>query len=114
MLKKINDNNSDFNKVYLKEVQGVEYPHCKEHGAMIKVNNNGLYRCIRSEGSEDCRAGCDFIREKKISLSELATITKVLLDDYSKKQIIASIDFVEKHKELCKHTVKSERENEDY
>lgn len=35
-------------KVYLKD----EYPHCKNHGALLKVSPNGIWRCPA------CNEGC--------------------------------------------------------
>lgn len=62
-LEPIDDGNSDFEKVELRgSTNGKMHPHCTEHGAMIKVasweDNEGMWRCIRSENLEDCRAGC--------------------------------------------------------
>ena len=68
ILKPINDNNSDFSLVYLKEKYGVKYPYCELHGAMLKVSKEGIWRCIRGDYIQtssnpikkniDCRAGC--------------------------------------------------------
>ena len=59
-MKEINDGNSDISLVELK--RGT--PHCKKHGAMSKVSQDGLWRCLR----RDCRAGC--IVEQNINYKE--------------------------------------------
>ena len=58
------DGNSNFELVEL--INGK--PHCKNHGAMLKVSQHGFWRCIRAkpldpnnlteEYEGDCRAGC--------------------------------------------------------
>lgn len=53
IIEPIDDNNSNFELVYLNPK-----PHCKDHGAMLKVSEAGLWRCIRTKGAKDCRAGC--------------------------------------------------------
>ena len=65
----IPDGNSDFDSVEIRQT-----PHCIKHGAMLKVSEAGLWRCIRSEPDRtrysteeckkfDCRAGCIWRRE---------------------------------------------------
>lgn len=53
----------DFDKVdFFVGPSGRPKPYCTEHGAMNKVadweDNEGMWRCLRSENTEDCRAGC--------------------------------------------------------
>ena len=55
LIKIIEDNNTDFSLVVLKD----NLPHCKLHGAMLKVSEAGYWRCIRAKGQIDCRAGCE-------------------------------------------------------
>lgn len=62
-LEPIDDGNSDFETVELRgPTNGKMYPYCTDHGAMNKVaaweDNEGMWRCLRSENTEDCRAGC--------------------------------------------------------
>lgn len=62
-LEPIDDGNSDFEKVALRgSTNGKLHPHCTDHGAMNKVacweNNEGMWRCLRSKNTADCRAGC--------------------------------------------------------
>jgi hypothetical protein len=58
----IEDGNTDSSIVYMKDGK----PHCRKHGAMIKVSESGLWRCIRAislktgKCVDDCRAGCVF------------------------------------------------------
>ena len=59
----IEDNNSDFESVFLKD----GLPYCKQHGAMLKVSvfkehGGGFWRCITGS-LKDCRSGCNEIRE---------------------------------------------------
>ncbi len=63
ILKPIEDNNTDFNLVYLDDVgkTGKQTPHCKIHKAMNKVSvfddenkRGGYWRCLQAQ----CRAGC--------------------------------------------------------
>lgn len=62
-LEPIDDGNSNFEKVEFRDSgnTGTDTPHCTDHGAMNKVaaweNNEGMWRCLRSENTEDCRAG---------------------------------------------------------
>ena len=70
-IKPIDDNNSDFNKVILRKTKIYPYLHpiCKEHGAMLRVSKEGLYRCILAKSLKtgkcvkDCRAGCILIED---------------------------------------------------
>jgi len=65
--KPINDGNSNHKIVYLHKSKHAtrETPHCKNHGAMIKVSESGLWRCIQAvslktgKTPNDCRAGCE-------------------------------------------------------
>lgn len=71
-LKEISDGNSDLSLVELKwsGKQIGYHPHCKKHGAMLRVSKDiKMYRCIRAEPDKsrynaeqrkamDCRAGC--------------------------------------------------------
>jgi hypothetical protein len=44
-----------------KDIDNRITPHCKLHGAMNKVSDTGLWRCISTwkEGQDNaCRAGC--------------------------------------------------------
>ncbi len=57
-LKPIDDNNTNFDLVELKN----KSPHCINHGAMNKVSaydNGGYWRCLY----ECCRAGCEQIKK---------------------------------------------------
>ncbi len=66
----IKDNNSRFDLVLLRDDGNIGRltPYCKRHGAMIKVSEVGIWRCIRAKSLEpdkvtdeyegDCRAGC--------------------------------------------------------
>ena len=53
---------SNINLVYIDEKSNT--PHCKIHGAMNKVTDTGIWRCIRAislktgKCEDDCRAGC--------------------------------------------------------
>lgn len=57
LIKTIDDNNTSFELVEL--INNI--PHCKLHGAMLKVSEAGFWRCIRAKGQIDCRAGCEEI-----------------------------------------------------
>ena len=68
----IPDEPNGFNLVELKSDNGCkESPHCKLHGAMLKVSESGMWRCIRGKKQErfnttiDCRAGCKELHENK-------------------------------------------------
>ena len=62
----IEDENSRFDLVELKSDSPKcrETPHCKIHGAMLKVSEGGYWRCIQAislltgKCLNDCRAGC--------------------------------------------------------
>lgn len=41
----------------VEQPKGIITPHCKNHGAMNKVNSSGLWRCV---STYDCRAGCEY------------------------------------------------------
>ena len=66
IIKPIEDNNSDFAKVFIQSTHPdiIPTPHCKDHGSMNKVSNfeaGGYWRCISSvsKGLDNmCRAGC--------------------------------------------------------
>jgi hypothetical protein len=61
----INDNNSNFELVYLHSnyEDKINTPHCEKHGAMNKVSvhedNGGIWRCLELS----CRCGCIQIRK---------------------------------------------------
>lgn len=65
-LKPIEDGNSDFDLVELRDDGNIgrETPHCKIHGAMVMVSKHGLWRCpqpinlLTGKCVPDCRAGC--------------------------------------------------------
>jgi len=69
-IKPIEDGNSNFELVELRDFgnTGRKTPHCKNHGAMLKVSEYGFWRCIMAKPLEpdkltdeyegDCRAGC--------------------------------------------------------
>jgi len=65
-LKPIDDGNSDFDLVELRDDGNIGRltPHCKIHGAMLKVSEHGYWRCVRAinlltgKCHNDCRAGC--------------------------------------------------------
>lgn len=71
-LKVIEDGNSNFDLIELEDSgnTGILTPHCKLHGAMNKVSEEGIWRCLRAESNKDyeklwtdelerdCRAGC--------------------------------------------------------
>ena len=67
---------ADFSLVKLKKLDSKLYPHCKEHGAMLKVSEHGIWRCITIHGIDRsnprnikkfdnlCRAGCWGVRNE--------------------------------------------------
>ena len=59
-IKLIPDGNSNFELVKLNKNFDSDRltPHCKIHGAMNKVSDKGIWRCLRSHTEIDCRAGC--------------------------------------------------------
>ena len=67
-MKPINDNNSNIEIVELRDDGNIDRdtPHCKNHGAMLKVSDFGIWRCIQAinlstgKCQNDCRAGCIF------------------------------------------------------
>jgi len=75
-MKPIPDNNSNIELVELRDDGGIGRltPHCKKHGAMLKISPFGYWRCIRAEPFRegnwkpsqeyegDCRAGCIYER----------------------------------------------------
>lgn len=73
----MDDGNSDFEKVELRDSgnTGKDTPHCRVHGAMNKVasweDNEGMWRCLQSESTADCRAGCIERRGRLENLSSM-------------------------------------------
>lgn len=66
MLKPIEDNNSNLSLCY---IGYLDHPHCKKHGAMIRVAEQiKMYRCPGMHNDGACRAGC--IREIIESLNQ--------------------------------------------
>lgn len=71
-IKPLGDGNTDFGLVELtRDSVGTRMtPHCKKHGAMLKVSPY-IWRCVRSVSLEtgkvtnDCRAGCEDIGWEK-------------------------------------------------
>lgn len=65
-IKPIDDGNSNFELVELRDDGNIDRltPHCKVHGAMLKVSEAGYWRCVQAisldtgKCPEDCRAGC--------------------------------------------------------
>ena len=65
-IKPIPDGNSNFELVELRDDGNIGRltPHCKIHGAMLKVSPDGLWRCVQAISLRtgrcvnDCRAGC--------------------------------------------------------
>jgi len=65
-IKSIEDGNSRFDLVELRDDGKIDRltPHCKIHGAMLKVSKSGYWRCIQAISLKtgkcinDCRAGC--------------------------------------------------------
>lgn len=60
MIVPIEDNNTDFESVYMHTsnfISSKHTPHCRKHGAMNKVSTfeeGGYYRCLQYH----CRSGC--------------------------------------------------------
>ncbi len=47
-------------RVILKKYKSGQYPHCIEHGAMLRVSIDGIWRC------PTCRAGCYELEKNKL------------------------------------------------
>lgn len=113
-LKPIDDGNSDFDLVVTRKIDGTRYmrdevttievdevryvPHCRLHGAMLKVSVGGIWRCIRATSLQtgkvinDCRAGCIETIEGGIKMSEMTEMSLNFLDHVGQRWKEQNID----------------------